>query len=111
MPGRQHFGAQFSRGRQQIAELDGHITFDARHRRLAVNVTFRKAIDDRFLKATFIVEHVVRDANALGNAARIVDVLPSATRTLAMDRSAMVVKLQRHTNHVIALRLEQGGSH
>ena len=60
-----------------------------------MNVTFRKAIDDRFLK-TFIVEHVVRDANALGNAARIVDVLPSATRTLAMDRSAMVVSLTSH---------------
>ena len=111
MPGRQHLGAQLSRGDQQVVELDRHIAFDARHRRLAVNVTFRKAIDDRFLEAAFIVEHVVRDADALGNAARVVDVLPCATCALAMDRGAMVVKLQRHPNHVIALRLEQGGRH
>ena len=43
--------------------------------------------------------------------ARVVDVLARATGALAMDRGAVVVKLQCHPNHVVALRLEQGGRH
>ena len=76
-----------------------------------MNVTLGEAIDDRFLEAALIVEHVVGDADALGNAARIVNVLARTACAFAVDRGAMVVKLQRHPDHVIALGLEQGGRH
>jgi hypothetical protein len=111
VPGRQNLSAELARGDQQIVELDRHVAFDARHRRFTVNVALGKTVDDRFLEAAFVVEHVVRDADALGNAPRIVNVLASAAGALAMDRSAVVVKLQCHPNHVVALRLEQGGRH
>ena len=111
MPGRQNLGAQLMRGDQQVVEFDRHVAFHARDRRLAMNVALRKAVDDRLLEAAFVVEHVVRDADALGNASRVVDVLPCATRAFAMDRGAVVVKLQCHPDHVITLRLEQGGRH
>ena len=49
------------------------------------------------------------NAECLGDAARIVDVLAGAARALAVRRLAMVVKLQRHADDVIALGLEHAG--
>ena len=105
--GRQNLGAEFARGREQIAELDHHVAVDARHRRLARHVAFGKTVDHRFLEAAFVVEHVVRDADALGDRARVVDVLAGAAGALAVGGGAMVVELQGHADDVIALGLEQ----
>ena len=49
----------------------------------------------------------MRDADALGDRARIVDVLAGAAGALAVGRLAMVVELQRDADDVIALGLEQ----
>ena len=111
MAGRQHVGAQLARGDQQVVEFDRHVAFDARHRRLAVDVALGEAVDHRFLEAAFVVEHVMRNADALGDAARIIDVLPGAAGALAVGGGAVVVELQRDADHVIALGLEQRGGH
>ena len=111
MAGRQHLGAEFARGDQQIVELDRHVAVDARHRRLAVDIALGEAVDHRFLEAALVVEHVMRNADALGHAAGVVDVLAGAAGALAVGRGAVVVELQRHADDVIALGLEQRGRH
>src|SRR4029079_1382823 len=92
-------------------KLDRHITLDARNRRFAVNIAFSEAINHRLLESRLVIENVVRNADALRDAASIVNVLPRATGALTMRRCAMVVKLQRHADHVIAFGLEQRSRH
>src|SRR6185437_9735887 len=70
--GRQNIGTEFARGDQQIMKFDGHVAVDTWHRRLAVNITFGEAVDDGLLEAALIVEHVMWNADALGNAARVI---------------------------------------
>ena len=106
MPGGQNLGAKFARRDQQVMKLDRHVAFDARHRRLAVDIAFGETVDYRFLEAALVIEHVMRNADALGDAAGVIDVLPGAAGALAMAGGAVVVKLQRDADHVIALGLE-----
>ena len=94
MPGRQRLRAEVARGREQVAELDAAIALDARHRRLAERVALGKGVDHGLAEALFIVEHVMRNADALGDVARVVDVLAGAAGALAMGGRAMVVELQ-----------------
>ena len=49
----------------------------------------------------------MRDADALGDRARIMDVAAGAAGALAMGRLAVVVELQRDADDVIALGREQ----
>ena len=107
--GRQHLGAELARGRQQVAELDRLVALHAWHRRLARHVALGEAVDHHFLEAALVVEHVVRDADALGDAARVVDVLAGAAGALAVGGGAVIVKLQGHADDVVALGLEQRG--
>ena len=44
----------------------------------------------------------MRNADALGDRAGVVDVLAGAAGALAMGRGAMVVELQRHADDVVA---------
>ena len=107
MSGRQRLRAEFARGRQQIAELDRAVALDARHRRLAERVAVGEIVDDGLAKAAFVVEHVMRDAEPLGDVAGVVDVLPGAAGALAMGRRAMIVELQRDADDVVAFGLQQ----
>ena len=84
MAGRQHFGAKLARRDQQIVKLDRHVAVDARHRRLAMHIAFGEAVDHRFFEAALVVEHVMGNADALGDRARVVDVLPGTAGALAM---------------------------
>ena len=111
MPGRQNVGAQFARGAEQVVKLDRHVAGNARHRRLARDIAFGKAVDHRFLEAALIVENIMRNTNALGHAARVIDVLAGAAGALAVRGGAMVVKLQGDADDVIALGLEQRRGH
>jgi hypothetical protein len=76
-----------------------------------VDVAFSETVDHRFLKTAFVVEYVMRNANTLGDAARIIDVLTGAARALAVGCRAVVVELQRHADHIVTLGLEQRGRH
>ncbi len=109
--GRQNLGAQFARGRQQVAELDRHVAIDARHRRFARAVTLGETVDHHLLEAALVVEHVMRNADALGHRTGIVDVLPGAASALAMGRRAMIIELQGDADDVVTLGLEQRRGH
>jgi hypothetical protein len=110
VPGRQNLGAKFTRRIEQIAELDGAIAVDAWHRRLARHVTLRKTVDHRFLEAAFIVEHVVRNADLFGDAARIVNVVTGAAGALAVNGGTMIVELQGHADDIVAFGFQHGRS-
>src|SRR6478609_6056393 len=107
MAGRQDLGAEFARGRKQIAELDRLVAFDAGHRRFAGNIALGEAIDHHLLEATLVIQYVVGNADALRHRTRVVDVLAGATGAFAMGRGTVVVELQRHAHDVVALGLEQ----
>ena len=109
MPGRQHLRAELARGAEQVGELDRPVALDARHRRLARRIALGEAVDHGFLEARLVVEHVMRDADARGDGARVMDVAPGAAGALAVRGRAMVVELQRHADDVVALGLEQRG--
>ncbi len=51
----------------------------------------------------------MRNADGVGHAARIVDVLAGAAGALAVNGGTVVVELQRHADDVIALALQQRG--
>jgi len=99
--------AELARGREQIAELDRAVALDARHRRFAERVAVGEIVDHLFAKAALVIEHVMRDADPLGDVAGIVNVAPGAAGALAMGGGAVVVELQRDADHVITLGLQQ----
>jgi hypothetical protein len=50
----------------------------------------------------------MRNADPLGDIARVMDVLPGAAGALTMGGGAMIVKLQRDADDVVALGFQQG---
>jgi hypothetical protein len=101
MAGRQSLGAEFARGIEQVAEFDRLIALDARHRGLAGDVTCGEPVDHRFLEAAFVVEHVMRNADAFGNRAGIMDIAAGAAGAFAVGRGAVVVELKRDADDVV----------
>ena len=107
--GRQHVRAEVARGAEQVGELDRTVALDAGHRRLARRIALGEAVDHRRAEAVLVVEHVMRDADALRDRARVMDVAAGAAGALAVRGGAVIVELQGHADDVIALGLEQGG--
>ena len=99
---RQNLGSELARGLQQVAEFDRLVAFDARHRRLAGDVTLGETVDHRFLEATFVIENVVRNTDARGDRAGIMNIAAGATGAFAVGRRAVVVELERDADDVIA---------
>ena len=54
-----------------------------------------------------IVKHVVRNAEPVGDAAGVIDILTGTTGTGSTDRRAMVVKLKCDANDIVSLALQQ----
>jgi len=108
MAGGQRLGAELAGGCEKIAKFDRAVALDARHRRFAEHVAFRETVDHRFTKAALVIEHIMRNADALGDIARVVNILSRAAGAFAMGRGAMVVKLQGDADDVVALGLQQG---
>ena len=94
---------------EQVAELDRPVALDARDRRLAGEIALGEAVDHRFPEAVLVVEDVVRDAQGLGHAARVVDVATGAAGALAMGRRTVIVELKRDADHVVTFALQQPG--
>jgi glycerate-2-kinase len=101
--------AEFLRRRKQVGELDSLVAGYAGDRRLAGHVARREGIDHRLAEALLVVEHIMRNAERLGNAPCIGNVLPGAARAGTMDGSTVIIELQRHADDVIALALQQAG--
>ncbi|MND73907.1 hypothetical protein D3C80_654930 [compost metagenome] len=95
MASRQRIGTEFLSGCQKIGKLDSLVAGNAGNRRLAHRIGFGERIDHRLTEPLFVIQHVMRNAERFADAARIVDILTGAARTGAVNRSPMIVKLQR----------------
>ena len=107
MAGRQEIGAEIIGRVEQIGEFQVLIAGDARDRSLARDVSSGEWLDHLLEKALLVVEHIMGDVEPRGDVPGVVDILPGAARALAMCRFAVVVKLHRDADHVIALGGEQ----
>ncbi len=107
MAGRQRVGPELAGEPEQILELHRAVALDAGDRRLAGEIALGEALDHGVAEAVLVVEDVMGNADLLGDAARVMDVLPGAAGPGAVDGGAMVIELQRHADDVIALALEQ----
>jgi len=74
MAGGEDVEAETPGARQEGVELDVPVALDARVRRAALGMGEDVRGDDRAIEVLGHVEHVVRDAELLGDAARVVDV-------------------------------------
>ena len=108
MARRHSLGPEVAGDVEKIAELDGLVAADARHRRLTGQIAVGKLVDHRVAELRFIIEDVVWDAQHLGGQAGIVNVLPGTTGPLLLQGGTVVVKLQRHADDVIACLVQQG---
>ncbi len=79
MAGCQSVRTQFARSLQKISKLDGLIARNTRNRRFTTHIGICKWIDNRFTEARFIIQYIMRNAEAFRNATRIFDVLARAT--------------------------------
>ena len=96
-------GTELARGREQVAELDRLVALDARHRRFARHVAFGEAVDHHLLEAALVVEHVVRDAEPIGNLAGVKYVLARTAGAGLSRGDTLVVDLL-----LLRLRLPPG---
>ena len=94
-------------GRQQLLELDLLVADYAWNWRLAGRIAVSERLHDCRFEALFVVEDVVRNAEPVGDAAGIVDVLSGAAGTAPPDSLAMVIKLQGDADDFAPLLLEQ----
>src|SRR5690606_18088590 len=78
--GGEAIGPELARRLQKVGELDCLVAGDARNWRLARSIAFGEGVDHRLAEALLVVEHVMRDAERLGHAPRVVDVLARAAR-------------------------------
>src|SRR5262245_8757454 len=87
---------------EQIAELRECVAAHARNGRASTRVFAHEVVDDVAAERTLEVEHVVRHAEGLADAARIVHRVERAARTV-WQIVAMAEQLHRRTDDVVAL--------
>ena len=78
MPGRKAVGAELARERNEIDELDPLIAAGARHRRTTPRIFVDEAIDYPASEAALIIEHIMGDAEPVGDLLCVVNVLAGA---------------------------------
>ncbi len=106
---RQSIGAEIAGRLQEVGKLDGLVAGNARDRRLAADIARGERIDHGFAETCFIVEDIMRDAQALGYAACVFDILTGTAGTGTMGGCAMIIELQGDADDIIALAFEDAG--
>jgi hypothetical protein len=92
---------------EEQVELNMAIALDARIRRLARRVASYEGLDDVALELRGVIEHVMVNAEHLGDSARVVDV---GDRTATRVRHP-APQLQGRANHLMALLEEEPSGH
>jgi hypothetical protein len=91
---------------QQVAELGERVAAHARDRRAAARVLVHEVVAPRRARSGLEVEHVVRHAEPLAHAPRVVDRVERAARAVG-HVVAVAEELHRRPDHVVALLDEQ----
>ena len=108
MAGGEAVGTQLAGHAQQIGELRAHVAADARDRRAPGEVIVGEALDHFLAEGALMVEHVVGEAEPVGHAAGVADVVPGAAGALAPGRRAVVIELQGYADHLGAALCRKG---
>jgi hypothetical protein len=104
-------GAKLAREGDQVDELDPLIAQGAGHRRSPGGIFVGELVDHAGAEAAFIIEHIMGDAEPVAYGLGIIDVLAGATGASALDRLAMIVKLERNADHLGPGLRGQRGDH
>src|SRR5215469_3998355 len=107
MAGRERAGTEVARDPEKTAKLDPLVAANARDRGLTTAVIVDKIVDDCGAKAALVVEHVMGDAEMIGDLGGIVYVPPGTTSAGTSCGGAVVVELQRGADDLEALLDEQ----
>jgi len=109
MPCGERRRTEIARCVQEIAKLHALIAADTRKRRLACGIRRGEILHDRMAETLLVVENIMRNADEVGDTARVVNILTGAAGALALDRLAVIVELQRDAHDVVALLLQKRG--
>ena len=109
VPGGEAIGPQLARHPQQIGELGPHVAAYARHRGAAGEIVIGEPLDHVLAKDALVIEHVMRDAQPVGHAPRVANVVARAARSLAPRRGAVVVELEGDSDDLGACCLGERG--
>src|SRR5947207_6022990 len=90
----------------EVAELGEGVAAHARNRRAAARVFVHEVVDHVVAERALEIQHVVRDAELLAHAPRVVDRVERAARTVG-DVLAIAEELHRRADDVVALLDEQ----
>ena len=109
-------GADLACGEQELVELEVVVAERAGDGGAAGEVLGDEGADDVLLEAHLLVDEVVGDAEAVGDAARVVYVVDGAAAALDLlghafvaGEAALIPKLECEADKGVALRLEQRG--
>ena len=96
---------------EQRAELHVLVAGEAGVRRAARGVCGHERVDDVVAELLLHVEHVVRDADALGGGTRVRDILDAAAGAARAERVGVLlgVEAEGDADDVVALLVEEGG--
>ena len=108
MAGRKAVGAEVARRFQQIGEFDGLVAANAGDRGLAAKIAVGEILHHLVVKATFVIEHIMRDAEPSGDGARVVNIGTGTARPLGLDGDAVIIKLQGDPHDLVSLLMKQG---
>ena len=109
MAGGEAIGAQIARDLEQVGELHAHIALHARYGGAAGHIFVGEVGDHGVAKGAFIIEHIMSDADAVRDRARVAYILARAAAAGAAHRRAMIIELERDADHFRArLRRQRG---
>ena len=102
MSGGHRICPQFPCGFQQVLKLDFLVTTHTRNWRFAAQIAVGKIFDHCLEKMGFIVKNIVRDTKLIGDIPCVINVFTGTARPFTPDRHAMIVKLERDADDLIA---------
>src|SRR5687768_6021684 len=88
---------------QELRQLDAAVAAHAGARRVALEVAVHERLDHDAPEKLAPVEGVVREAETIGDSARIVNVLRRAAATLDRSVVGVIPEMERDTDHLEAL--------
>jgi hypothetical protein len=110
VPRRQNFSPNLPSGNQQLVELQMIVAKAARNRRAPAQIILHKWPHHVPLEALLLIHHVIRNADFLRDAARVVNIVDRAAaamhrlrHALAARQPALVPELHRQPYYLVSL--------
>src|SRR4051812_12195197 len=98
MAGGEAVGPELPREGDEIDELHALVPAGAWYRRPPTRIFLHEPADHALAEPALVIEHVMSDAEPVGDGLGVIDVLPRAARARSARGLAMVVELERHAD-------------